>query len=833
MLPENDNTAPNHSDAASESPLSILERRLAEIRSKQDPASEPTVPAEPAAPANPPASDAPSAPIAQTPAPPAPSAQSAPEPAGAGTAEASAEEVEKDQLLDNQELIINDAAHPADSLVSEPISEPQARAEAHYGAQNPGVVSAQEAEAETSASDSLAVFPESEAEAAPSAVREQNSTPPTPEPEALTGATADVSSSAPAEGEPYATTLAAFPLHSAEDIDNAPVALASLPTSDNEGAVEAAHAAEHAGEEEEEYVPETSAVDFAKLDLPAQAHYLLTLLRRSDARQNRKQIFDLYRQYETSIATDRTTARQRFVEEGGEADAFSYSGPEGHQELTKALQEFRDSRARDAKAEDEQRAKNLAHKQYLLSQLRTLVESAETKDSSARIKALQNDWKATGPVPQKDAQELWNSYHALLDIFYNNRGLFFEMKELDRRRNLEAKEVLVQRAEALVEQPSINKALQELRQLHEEWKHVGPVPNEQRDAIWNRFLQASEKVHDRKKDFLNARSEQENANLTRKTALLEQIKPFNEFQTERVNEWRAKTDELQKLKEEWDAAGLVPRDKAEQLNKQFWAAYKGFFQRKNQFFKALDEEKNGNLKRKLELCDQAEAALQNPNWEEGREIVIRLQKEWKLIGRVPEKQSDKVWNRFRTACDAFFERKHQEAKQREQQVQQVTQEQAAHLDRLADAVATLTVDQPGSLEGFRQHVADWRAFDGSTSGPRGAAERAEEKFQTLMGKYLDHVPGLSYAERNELLFQLQIDRLKSSPDAQQQLYRKEQTLRREINELENDISTLQTNLEFFARSKNANQLREEYQGRIDEAKGRIDALKKQLRIVRS
>ncbi|GAA4010548.1 DUF349 domain-containing protein [Hymenobacter fastidiosus] len=653
---------------------------------------------------------------------------------------------------------------------------------------------------------------------------------PTPEPEALIGA------DAPEPSQPEGVAPAAvFALESAQDIENAPVAVASLPTSANASATEAAAeaAALSPSEDEEEYVSETPAPDFAQLDLPSQASHLLTLLRRADARQNRKQIFDLHRQYETAIGTDRTAARQRFTEQGGEGDDFAYAGPAGHPELTKALHEFRESRVRDAKAEDEQRAKNLTHKQYLLSQLRQLIESAETRDSSVRIKALQTDWKATGAVPQKDAQELWNSYHALLDMYYNNRGLFFEMKELDRRRNLEAKEVLVQRAEALNQQPSINKALQELRQLHEDWKHIGPVPNEQRDPIWNRFLAASEKIHDRKKEFLTARTVLETANMTRKTAILDQIKPYAEFQTERVNEWRAKTDELQKLKEEWDAAGLVPRDKAEQLNKQFWGAYKGFFQRKNQFFKSLDEEKNANLKRKLDLCEQADAALVNPNWDEGREIVIRLQKEWKLIGRVPEKQSDKVWNRFRTACDAFFERKNEEAKQRVHQAQQVSQEQATHLDGVAETVAALSTDAPGTLAGFQQHVAEWRAFDSAAGGPRGGSERGEEKFQALMGKYLDMVPGLAYAERTDLLFQLQVERLKSGADSQQALYKKEQTLRREINELENDIATLQTNLEFFARSKNANQLREEYQGRIDEAKTRIEGLKRQLKIVRS
>ncbi|MCR5890106.1 DUF349 domain-containing protein [Hymenobacter sp. J193] len=785
MVPENEQPVPNNSadQPAAESPMSILERRLAEISNKQPaPAS-----AEPTSPAT--------SQITEQPAqgtPPLPEAEAP----GAGTAEPSA--AATDQTLP-------EASAPETSASEEPVSEPQRRALEHPGQQN---------------DHALTTETPAEAPAAPVAQPTEEEQPAsTTEPAAASVApeTPDAVSPAPPTAEPTAVPATGETV-AAEVPEAEPTVAAALSVP------------EATSEDEEDYVPETAAPDFATLDLPAQGAFLLSLLRRPDARQNRKQIFDLNRQYETALAADRTAARQRFTAGGGEADDFAYTGPEGHAELTKALQEFRESRTRDAKAEEEQRTKNLTHKQYLLSQLRSLVESAETKDSSARIKALQNDWKATGPVPQKEAQELWNSYHGLLDIFYNNRGLFFEMKELDRRRNLEAKEALVARAEALSQQSSINKALQELRQLHEEWKHVGPVPQEQRDAVWNRFLAASEKVHDRKKEFLNARSAQENANLTRKTALLEQIKPYAEYHTDRVNEWRSQTDALQKLKEEWDAAGLVPRDKADQLNKQFWGAYKGFFQRKNQFFKALDEEKSANLKRKQELIDQAEAALQNPNWEEGREIVIRLQKDWKTIGRVPEKQSDKIWNRFRTACDAFFERKHEESRQREQQAQQVSKEQASRLEQVAQTVDALTPDAPGTLEGFRELVAEWQA--GAGSGPRADAERAEGRFQALMGKYLDAVPGISYAERNDLLFQLQVDRLKASSDTQQ-LYKKEQALRREINELENDISTLKTNLEFFARSKNAGQLREEYQGRIDEAQQRIEGLKRQLKVIRS
>jgi hypothetical protein len=214
-----------------------------------------------------------------------------------------------------------------------------------------------------------------------------------------------------------------------------------------------------------------------------------------------------------------------------------------------------------------------------------------------------------------------------------------------------------------------------------------------------------------------------------------------------------------------------------------------------------------------------------------------VQKQWKDIGRVPEKQSDKIWHRFRTACDSFFERKQTETRQRETHQQQLSQEQSGRLDAIAAQVTALSADNPGTQEGLQALVAEWsqsevpQAQAGGRRGGGGA--QAEEKFLELMGKYIDTIPGLSYAERDEQRFQLEVQRLKSNPEAQQLLYRKEQNLRRDINELENDVATLQTNLDFFARSKNAGQLREEYQGRIDETKQRIERLKRQLRVVRS
>ena len=819
MAAEENPTAPlaGGTDPAAEDRMTILQRRLAEIQGNP---AQPNAPASVAAPVELPAQGTPGLPAHQ--------------PAGAGTAEAPATapgELAPDAGTPEAAAAARTAQHVPDAVTVDghDMSAPEARAVAHYGAEM--LPQTQEKAAETP-------VPTPDPEALPADEHISSANPaPIADPETLSGpdATATVEDQAPA--------LPTVALYDTAELETASEPLAALPTSSETplNAVPADVAAIDAGEEptgaenEETYVTETVVPDFTALDLPAQANYLVELLRRPDARRNRKQIQDLTRHYETNVSLARSAARQKFAEGGEGAEAFAFQQPEGQQELNKAMQEFRENRAKDAKAEDVSRGDNLTKKKTLLDELRGLVEAAETKDSSAKLKALQGEWKATGAVPQTDSQGIWDTYHGLLDIYYSKQGRFLEMKDLDRRRNLEAKEALIKRAEALAQVPGINKALDELTKLHEDWKHIGPVPNEQREPLWQRFIAASDVLHQRRKEFVDQRSTVEKANLVVKQALLERVLPFASFDTDRVNLWRSKTDELQEIKTEWEAAGLVPRAQADALNKQYWAAYKAFFNRKNDFFKSLDNEKSANVKAKVALIEQAEEASNNADGDAARQVVIRVQKEWKDVGRVPDKLADKLWHRFRTACDAVFERPKFESRQREEKVQQSSVEQTAYLDTIVDQVNVLNADNPGSLEGFRELLANWSAeFDPTDENPgRGTGDRSEEQLLTLVGKYLDHVPGLSYADRGDLLFQVEVTRLKLRPQAQQQLTRKEMSLRKEINELENDHSTLQTNLDFFARSKNASQLREEYQGRIVEGQKRIDVLKKQLKMIRA
>ncbi|WP_181305338.1 DUF349 domain-containing protein [Rufibacter sp. XAAS-G3-1] len=566
--------------------------------------------------------------------------------------------------------------------------------------------------------------------------------------------------------------------------------------------------------------------DYTHLSVDEIRSKILSLAQEGNVRKSGRSLNMLYKIYEPLFQEERQEALNRFIAEGGFADDFEYNAPKAHKDVEQAMQRFREARFRDQRQEEEQKIQNLQRKRDLLERLRVLIES-ETQTSGNAIKELQQEWKAIGQVPTAEAQQLWNSYHALLDMYYNNRSIFFELKELDRKRNLDAKTLLCERAEALAKEENINKALQELRHLHDEWKHIGPVPNEARDQIWNRFIQASEQVHDRKKAFFETRRAEETTNLEKKRALLAQIEQFQHFSSDRINDWRDRTDQIQQLKEAWDTAGLVPKENAEEVNKAFWSSYKAFFHHKNTFFKALDEEKMQNYRQKVALCEEAESLQGSEEWDSTKEKLIQLQKKWKTIGRVPDKYSDKIWNRFRTACNAFFDRLHQEAQNKETQLNQLSTQKLAFCEQLATKVADPTF--VGTTEEFNQLNQEWQSF--SAEGKRNP--KVEDRFQQLLAKYLDKVPEMNPQQKEQTLFQLQLNHLKASPDGDQKLYQKEQHLRRDITSLENDISTLKTNIEFFARSKNAEKLRQEYQSKIDEAQNRIQHLKRQLKALRS
>ncbi len=786
--------------------MSILERRLAEIAARKSQQAEQSSSAEQPASAAPAAAPSPSAATV------APSAEALAAAATTPAAETAAVEPHEAQS----------SVSAAADVLTQPASEPVAEA-----------APAPEAAAESTESAPAAV----ETESSPSA--SEDITP--------TGTVAPSAMEMPSQAAASTITEAMSEVMAPAPVEAAAPAEAEAVS---EGATTAA--ADDAAEAAEDDAAEDTAAapvefdNFESLDAGQMSLLLLAAIQRPEGVEQAKSLIDRKRQYDARYEHERQEALTRFVAAGGDPAAFDNSHTAEHRSLEKGWQAFREMRGQRRRQEEQQQTQNLERKRQLLDQIRQLLDSSSEQSSDAsapKIKALQTEWKAVGPVPYKESKELWQTYDALLDRFYSQRNLTFELKDLDRRKNLELKNGLVGRAETLTELAQTNpgQAARDLRGLHEEWKHIGPVPQELREEVWARFTAASDKVHGRRTEEMAGRRATEQEALVRKQALMEQLEAMADFRSERIEDWKTKTDELQSLKQQWDAAGFVPRAQATELNKKFWVLYKKFFAQKGVFFKALDEERTANVKRKEELIQLAETHQDDPDYAATREKYINWQKEWKTIGPVPERLSQKLWNRFRAACNAFFERPNREAEQRqvasaarEAQLNELSAEKNAYLDELAARLSAIDPGTTGTLEEYREILAAWTKFDTDRAQQGGqvpVAPRVEERFFSLLGKYLDIV-SIPYSQKQELLFRQQLEQMKGAPDAAQRFARREQDLRRVITEQENEIATLKTNLGFFARSKNADTLRTEYEGRIQEAESRVEHAKQQLKTLR-
>lgn len=227
------------------------------------------------------------------------------------------------------------------------------------------------------------------------------------------------------------------------------------------------------------------------------------------------------------------------------------------------------------------------------------------------------------------------------------------------------------------------------------------------------------------------------------------------------------------------------------------------------------------MRKKIELCETAESLRESTDWDATKEKLIQLQKEWKTIGRVPDKYSDKLWNRFRSACNDFFDRKQNQVQQREAELNKIVAQKAAIYDRLASRLTS--IDQnPATLEELEAFRNQYEFMEGRANA------KLDDRYYELLQKYVFAIPNLDNEGKNDLAIKLQVARIQQSPDSSQRLHQKEQSIRKEIAQLENDIRTLKINIEFFGRSKNADKLREEYQVRINDADNRIQMLQRQL-----
>jgi len=547
------------------------------------------------------------------------------------------------------------------------------------------------------------------------------------------------------------------------------------------------------------------------------------LLNIEDLKVAEKKIKELKPFYDEIVEAERSESLNKFLEDGGVEIDFKYVGDALDARFSNLYEKYRARRNAYYSELEKSKEDNLARKQELLEKLRSIVDGEETNASISSLKNIQKEWRSIGPVPPGNTKSLWATYNILIDRFYDNRSIYFELKELDRKKNLEAKLELCEKAEHLLEYEVIRDAVKELNELHEEFKHIGPVPKEMQEVVWQRFKSASDAVYNRRKDYVSDLKKELHENLEAKKTLVTEVAVFQEFDSERISEWNDKTKEILDIQKKWEEIGGLPREHAKEVNKLFWSSFKTFFNNKNKFFKKLESQRDENLLKKDELVKRAESLKDSSDWEKTAEQLKELQKEWKDIGPVPEKNRNEVYKRFKKACDIFFNKRREHSREVESEYKvnlKKKEEICAEIEKLVE-------DKDKNLDRFKELQV---AYNGIGYVPRNAIKKIQKKYNHATELFLNSFD-LSETEKSELRFAAEVDMLKSAPNADRRIHRKEQEVRRLISKIENDIALWKNNIEFFAQSKTADKVREEFNEKIEKASAQLEELREELKVL--
>lgn len=532
--------------------------------------------------------------------------------------------------------------------------------------------------------------------------------------------------------------------------------------------------------------------------------------------------------FEHHIQEEFNAALHKFIEEGGEKDNFEFKGDGSREVFYNAYKELKQKKTDERNRQEAEKQNNLKKKEDILEQIRILSEAEETNESLKKLKELQNDWKQIRNIPKEHIERTWEMYRLYLDRFYDRLTIFNELKDLDRRKNLDHKIELTKKVTELALEPSIKKALILLKKYQEEWKNIGPVPKESNEDIWTRFKQECDKIYEMVKAFQAENDRKREENLAAKKELLAKALQYSNFESTRIKEWLDHTTTVNQLMEDWKKIGQVPLKFRDEVWNEFRQARNHFFTNKNVFFKKLQAERNENLKAKTELCQKAEAIANHPlDWNKQTDELKKLQEQWKKSGPVHDKISDTIWKRFRSACDMFFEKKaHHYAAQ--------VEDQKINLETKRGLIAKL--EELHNREDGANIIHDLKAIQDEWNNtgfvPMSQKEEVTKKYQELNDKVFQKFRQANQ-ELRELKDRSHLEALAHSPNGLQKVKREERALLERIKGLRNDISTWDNNLGFFARASADNPMVVQIKDKINAANKQIAQLEDKLKNIRS
>ena len=509
-----------------------------------------------------------------------------------------------------------------------------------------------------------------------------------------------------------------------------------------------------------------------------------------------------------------------FLAEGGNTIDFQYSSPV-KSKYNKLLSEYKKQKDIYYSNLEKQLKDNLEKRAQVIEDLKTLIETADTKTMYKQFRDLQNIWRSIGPVPKTKYNDTWKIYHHHVERFYDLLHLSNDFRDLDFKNNLEEKLKLIEKAEFLAEMQDVNAAFKELQDLHKIWKEdIGPVAREMRDDVWNKFSAATKIIHDKRHDHFKSMKSKYAEIIDAKMLVIAEILSYDSSKNKTHNDWQKSIKDIEALRKKYFDAGKLPYSKSESIWKKFKEATKQFNQQKNKFYKQEKSTQQKNLQAKLDLIKIAESIKDSEDWETTTNTFKKIQSDWKKIGHVPRKFSDDIWNKFKTSCNYYFDRYHN-------QKNALSDDQKEIIAKKTSFLENLKVDDFSTKDTVTHLMNSWNEF-GST--PRGS-KAVDVKFN----KFIDNVLSKLSLDKSEIVllkFKNIINGYLANNDTRK-LDSELIFIRKKIDESVREIQQLENNLSFFSNATDDNPMVKSVHKNIDTYKKGLKIWKAKLTYLRS
>lgn len=376
----------------------------------------------------------------------------------------------------------------------------------------------------------------------------------------------------------------------------------------------------------------------------------------SETVPSREEIESLKSTFYRIHLAEREAEQKAYLEAGGDPSAYKVAPSEDEMIFKAELSLIKEKRAKLLQEQEKERQENLKQKLAIIESIKAIATSPdEANKSYAQFKELQTKWKEINNVPADKVNELWRTYQLYTEQFYDLLKLNHEAREYDFKKNLELKTKLCEAAEKLSEEKDVVSAFHQLQELHQQYREIGPVAKENREQIWTRFKTASTVINKRHQQHFEELRGKEEENLVKKTNLCEKVEAINAKKIQTINEWEKTTEEVTNIQKEWKTIGFTPQKMNVKIFERFREACNTFFQSKTTFFKELKASFAENIEKKKALIEKAKNLADSTEWKSTSDKLIALQKEWKKVGFVPQKVSDKLWEEFVQYCNKFFD----------------------------------------------------------------------------------------------------------------------------------------------------------------------------------